>query len=81
MTISPLVSLSRRTIVALALMFVVFAGWALICFAYPNAPGPITFNVVSKILACVAGLTLFLRAQAWSTLREVVTNERAHGLT
>ena len=41
-------------------MLVVFAVWALSGFGYPSAPVPITLNVVSKILAFVTLLTLFL---------------------
>ena len=41
-------------------MLVVFAIWALFGFGYPSAPAPITLNVVSKILAFVTALTLFL---------------------
>jgi len=29
-------------------------------FSYPSAPGPITLNALSKILALVTALTLFL---------------------
>jgi hypothetical protein len=41
-------------------MLGVFAVWALSGFGYPSAPLPITLNVVSKILAFVTALTLFL---------------------
>jgi len=41
-------------------MLAVFAVWALAGFGYPSAPVPITLNVVSKILAFVMVLTLFL---------------------
>ena len=42
-------------------MFVVFALWAAtLGFAYPGSAGPLAMNVVSKILAFVATLTLFL---------------------
>ena len=41
-------------------MLGVFAVWALSGFGYPSAPAPITFNVVSKLLAFVTVLTLFL---------------------
>jgi hypothetical protein len=43
-----------------ALMLAVFAVWALAGFGYPSAPVPIALNVVSKILAFVTVLTLFL---------------------
>jgi hypothetical protein len=34
--------------------------WALSGFAYPATPGPIAFNVLSKMLAFATALTLFL---------------------
>ncbi|HEY6056875.1 MAG TPA: hypothetical protein VIV06_02535 [Candidatus Limnocylindrales bacterium] len=52
---------SRRTLWALAAMFVVFALWAVAFgFAFPGSAGPLAMNVVSKILAFVATVTLFL---------------------
>ncbi len=45
-------------------MFAVFAGWALAGFGYPDAPVPTTLNVVSKVLALLASLTLFVPARA-----------------
>jgi hypothetical protein len=60
LTLSPMVRLSRATFWSFALMLAVFAVWALFGFGYPSAPVPITLNVVSKILAFVTVLTLFL---------------------
>ena len=60
LTLSPMVRLSRATFWSFAMMLAVFAGWALAGFGYPSAPVPITLNVVSKILAFVTVLTLFL---------------------
>jgi hypothetical protein len=60
LTLSPMVRLSRATFWSFALMLAVFAAWALAGFGYPSAPVPITLNVVSKILAFVTALTLFL---------------------
>jgi hypothetical protein len=60
LTLSPMVRLSRATFFGFALMLAVFAVWALTGFGYPSAPVPITLNVVSKILAFVTALTLFL---------------------
>jgi hypothetical protein len=60
LTLSPMVRLSRATFFCFALMLAVFAVWALFGFGYPSAPVPITLNVVSKILAFVTALTLFL---------------------
>jgi hypothetical protein len=66
LTLSPLARLSRATFFSFALMLAVFAVWALAGFGYPSAPAPFALNVVSKLLAFVTVLTLFLpqRAQA-----------------
>ena len=58
--LSPMVRLTRATFFSFALMLGVFAVWALSGFGYPSAPAPITLNVVSKLLAFVTVLTLFL---------------------
>jgi hypothetical protein len=55
-----MVRLSRATFLSFAAMLAVFAVWALSGFGYPSAPLPIALNVVSKILAFVTLLTLFL---------------------
>ena len=61
LALSPMVRLARTTLWALAAMFLVFALWAAAFgFAYPGSTGPLAMNVVSKILAFVATLTLFL---------------------
>jgi len=66
LALSPMVRLSRAVLFFFAAMLVVFAVWALSGFAYPSAPAPFALNVVSKILAFVVALGLFLpqRAQA-----------------
>ncbi len=64
LTLSPLVRLSRATLFSLAGMFLVFAIWAAIGFAYPSAPIPIALNAISKVLCFVAAITLFLPLQA-----------------
>jgi hypothetical protein len=66
LTLSPVVRLTKAAFFSFALMLAVFAVWGLFGFAYPSAPVPITLNVVSKILAFVVTLSLFLpqRAQA-----------------
>jgi len=63
---SPMVKVSRATVFSFAAMLAVFAAWGLTGFAYPSAPVPYAFNVLSKILAFVTALCLFLpqRAQA-----------------
>jgi hypothetical protein len=70
LTLSPMVRLSRATFWSLALMLAVFAVWALAGFGYPSAPVPITLNVVSKILAFVTALTLFLPVRDQASVRE-----------
>ena len=60
LTMTPMVKLSRTTFFCLALMLLVFAVWALAGFGYPSAPVPLAMNVVSKILAFVTALSLFL---------------------
>jgi hypothetical protein len=60
LTLSPMVRLCRATFWSFALMLAVFAVWALFGFGYPSTPVPITLNAVSKILAFVTALTLFL---------------------
>jgi hypothetical protein len=66
LSFSPMVRIGRAAFFSFGLMLAVFAVWALDGFAYPNAPVPFTLNVVSKIIAFVAAITLFLpqRAQA-----------------
>ena len=60
-----MVRLSRATFFSLALMLAVFAIWALPGFGYPSTPVPYALNAISKLLAFVTILTLFLpRAQA-----------------
>jgi hypothetical protein len=60
LTMTPMVRLSKTTFFCLALMLLVFAAWALAGFGYPSAPVPLAMNVVSKILAFVTALSLFL---------------------
>jgi ABC-2 type transport system ATP-binding protein len=61
--LSPMVRLTRATFFAFALMVGVFGIWALSGFGYPSAPLPTTLNIISKILAFVTVLTLFLHKQ------------------
>jgi len=62
--LSPAVRVQRATLWCLAAMLALFAGWALFGFTYPSAPGPVTLNALSKILALVTSLTLFLPRRA-----------------
>ena len=45
-------------------MLAVFAIWALAGFGYPSTPAHFALNVVSKLLAFVTVLTLFLPQRA-----------------
>jgi hypothetical protein len=67
LTLSPMVRVRKSTFFWFALMIGVFGIWALYGFGYPNAALPITLNVISKILAFVTALTLFLpdRLRDW----------------
>src|SRR5499427_4142081 len=69
LTLSPMVRLRRSTFFCLALMIGVFGIWALFGLGYPQSALPITLNIVSKILAFITALTLFLpdRLRNWRT--------------
>lgn len=61
LSLPPTVQLRRTTLCCLTGMLAVFAVWSLADgFAYPSAPGPLTLNAVSKILALAAALTMFI---------------------
>jgi len=60
LTLSPVARLRRATFWCFAAMLAVFAVWSLIGFGYPSAPAPFTLNVVSKILAFLTALSMFL---------------------
>ena len=77
LTLSPMVALSKRTCRVLALMFVVFAVWALFGFAYPSSPIPVAMNVLSKVLAFVAAATLF--APGGFDVRGLIARGRGEG--
>jgi hypothetical protein len=66
LTRSPVMRLTRAAFWCFAGMLAVFAVWALVGFAYPSAPMPFALNVVSKVLAFLTVLSLFLpeRSQA-----------------
>jgi hypothetical protein len=65
LTVSPVMRVSRWTLLFLAGMFLVFALWALFGFAYPDAPLPIALNVVSKTLAFLTSISLFTPPGTW----------------
>jgi len=64
LSLSPAVRVHRATLWCLAGMLALFAVWGLFGFSYPSAPGPVTLNTLSKILALVTSLTLFLPQRA-----------------
>lgn len=79
LSLPPAVRLRRATLWCLAGMLAVFAVWSLADgFRYPSAPGPLTLNAVSKVLALAAALTLFLPERAQSETLE--RTQRAAGL-
>jgi hypothetical protein len=59
-----MVKLYRASFFFFAVMLVVFAVWGLSGFGYPSAPVPFALNVLSKIVAFVAALSLFLPQRA-----------------
>jgi ABC-2 type transport system ATP-binding protein len=69
LTLSPMVAVRKSTFFCFALMAGVFGIWALSGFGYPQSALPITMNVVSKILAFITAVTLFLpgRLRNWRT--------------
>ena len=70
----PMVKLTRVTFFSLASMLVVFAVWGLVGFGYPSAPIPLALNVLSKILAFVAAVSMFLPQRAQASTRDSRTN-------
>jgi hypothetical protein len=81
LTFSPVVKLSRATLFLLASMFVIFAVWAVFGFAYPATPLPIALNMISKVLAFAAAISLFLPAEqsAWFVRQPVPASQESGG--
>jgi len=67
LSMSAMVRLTRPAFFAVALMLLVFALWALSGFAYPATPLPFALNVLSKILAFIAAISLYLPIRAAAT--------------
>jgi hypothetical protein len=63
LSLSPFVCLSRYTLFLLAAMFLIFALWALFGFTYPQTPISIALNMLSKVIAFAACISLFLPQQ------------------
>ncbi len=60
LTLLPSMRVTAYASYAVAGMFVVFAVWAAVGFAFPAEPLPLTLNVISKILCFVAAIMLFV---------------------
>lgn len=60
LTLSPMAKPSKAAFSFVALMLAVFAVWGLFGFAYPSAPAAFALNVLAKLLAFAAVLSLFL---------------------
>ncbi|HEY3683381.1 MAG TPA: hypothetical protein VGL93_10095 [Streptosporangiaceae bacterium] len=60
LTLSPMARPSTAAFLFFASMLFVFAIWAFLGFGYPSAPAPFALNVLSKILAFLTVLSLFL---------------------
>jgi hypothetical protein len=60
LTLLPSVRVTGYACYAVAAMFVVFAVWAALGFAFPAEPLPLVLNVISKILCFVAAIMLFV---------------------
>ena len=77
LTLCPMVKLTRASFFSFALMLAVFAVWALFGFAFPSAPAPYALNVLSKILAFVVTLSLFLPQRAPASTSDPAANPSA----
>ena len=75
----PTVRLTRPTFFCFALILLVFAAWALAGFGFPASPGSYAFNVVSKIIAFVTALTLFIPSPRPGTVPESAALQSAVG--
>jgi hypothetical protein len=74
---APMVKLSKVTFFSFAAMLAVFAVWGLFGFGYPSSALPDALNVVSKILAFVTALSLFVPHRA-SASRQPVNQLASH---
>jgi hypothetical protein len=68
LTLLPSMRVTAHASYAVAGMFVVFAVWAALGFAFPSEPLPLALNVISKILCFVAAIMLFV----WRADEEVL---------
>jgi hypothetical protein len=77
LTLLPSMRLTANAAYAVAGMFLIFALWAALGFAFPADPLSIALNVISKILCFVAAIMLF----AWRTDEAVAGKNRQSGMT
>jgi hypothetical protein len=74
LTLLPSVRVTAYASYAVAGMFVIFAAWAAIRFAFPAEPLPLALNVISKILCFVAAIMLFVWREDGVTGAEAQTS-------
>jgi hypothetical protein len=60
LTLLPSMRVTAYSSYAVAAMFMVFAVWAALGFAFPAEPLPLALNVISKILCFVTAIMLFV---------------------
>jgi hypothetical protein len=72
LTLLPSMRVTGYASYAVAGMFVVFAVWATLGFAFPTEPLPLALNIVSKILCFVAAIMLFV----WRTDPDIASPPR-----
>jgi hypothetical protein len=77
LTLSPVARLSRATFWCFAAMLAVFAIWSMIGFGYPSTPAPFALNVVSKVLALLTALSMFLPDRSTTKPRVAADEIRA----
>jgi hypothetical protein len=79
LSLVPTARLARPTFFCFALMLLVFGAWALAGFGFPATAGSYAFNAVSKIIAFVTALTLFIPPPKPGTAPEPAALEPAAG--
>jgi hypothetical protein len=60
-------------------MLLTFAVWALFGLGYPSAPLPFAFNAVSKVVAFVVALILFLPQRGHASTPEPASRSASLG--
>jgi len=79
LSLSPLVRVSRAGFFTFALMLLIFAVWALFGFGRPSAPLPFAFNALSKVVAFVVVLSLFLPQRGQASTPESASRSASLG--